>query len=234
MADPQGIAAAAALAAWLGLLTAISPCPLASNLAALAFIARQSRGFAHTALAGLAFALGRAMATVLLAALLVKGLLAVPGLSFKLEQWGGMVTGPALVVMGLLMLDLVPVRLPGLNNQGLEDRLAKAGGFGASLALGGLLALAFCPVSAGLFFGNLLPLATAHQSPWLLPAVYGLATAVPVAALGVAVGAGAGAAARVFNAVARVETWLRRATAAVFVAAGAYLCVKAFFPQWLG
>ena len=183
MDGPLGFWAAVSLAAWLGLLTAISPCPLASNLAALSFVARQRGGYGSTALSGLAYALGRMFSYTLLAFLLVKGLLAVSGLGFKLEAWGTKLLGPGLVVMGLLMLEVIPLKIPGLSDSSLPEKLAARGGVLASFGLGAALALAFCPVSAGLYFGNLLPLATAQQSPLLLPTVFGLTTGLPVALL---------------------------------------------------
>jgi cytochrome c biogenesis protein CcdA len=231
MDGPLTYWAAVWLAAWLGLLTAISPCPLASNLAALSFVARQRGGAWSTALSGLAYALGRTLSYTLLAYLLVKGLLSVPGLSLKLEAWGSKLLGPGLVLMGLLMLEIIPLKIPGLSDSSLPERLAARGGVLASLALGAALALAFCPVSAGIYFGNLLPLATAQQSPLALPAVYGLATGLPVALLGLVVAWSTGAAGKVFRAAAAFERWARRITAWVFLGAGVYLAWRAFFPS---
>lgn len=228
MDGPVTYWAALGLAAWLGLLTAISPCPMASNLAALSFVARQRGGYWSTALSGLAYALGRTLSYTLLAYLLVKGLLAVPGLGMKLEAWGSKLLGPGLVVMGLLMLELIPLKIPGLSDSSLPEKLAARGGVLASFGLGAALALAFCPVSAGLFFGNLLPLATAQQSPLLVPAVFGLTTGLPVALLGLVVAWSTGAAGKVFRAAAAFERWARRITAWVFLGAGIYLTVRAF------
>lgn len=229
MDGPITFWAALGLAAWLGLLTAISPCPMASNLAALSFVARQRGGFWSTALSGLAYALGRTLSYTLLAYVLVKGLLAVPGLSLNLEAWGTKLLGPGLVVMGLLMLEIIPLKIPGLSDSSLPERLAAKGGVIASLGLGAALAMAFCPVSAGLFFGNLLPLATAQQSPLALPAVFGLTTGLPVAVFGLVVAWSAGAAGKVFRAAAAFERWARRITAWVFLGAGIYLTWRAFF-----
>jgi cytochrome c biogenesis protein CcdA len=227
--EELGFSAALGLAAWLGLLTAISPCPMASNLAALSYVARQRGGFWRISLSGLAYALGRTVSYSALAYLLVRGLLAIPGLSFMLEEWGSKLLGPALILMGLLMLEIIPLKIPGLSDSGLPDKLAARGGLIASFALGAALALAFCPVSAGLFFGNLLPLATAQRSPLLLPAVFGLSTGLPVALLGILLAWSTQSAARVFHAAAAFERWARRITAWVFLAAGLYLTWKAWF-----
>lgn len=229
MDAPATLWAAACLAAWLGLLTALSPCPLASNLAALSFVARQRGGLWGATASGLVYAAGRAASYSALAAVLVWGLLAVPGLSLRLETWGSKLLGPGLVVMGLFMLEIIPMKIPGLNDSALPERVAARGGLIASFGLGAALAMAFCPVSAGLYFGNLLPLAAAQRSPILLPAVFGLATGLPVAGLGMVVAGGAGAAGRVFRAAVTFERWARRITAWTFLGAGIYLTWQALF-----
>lgn len=225
----QGGIAALGLAAWLGLLTAISPCPLASNLAALSFVAKQRGSVWMKVLGGLAYALGRTLSYTLLAYVLVQGLLAVPGLSLRLEAWGQRWLGPGLLLMGLLMLELIPLKIPGLSDSKLPERLAARGGLLASLGLGAALAMAFCPVSAGLYFGNLLPLATAQKSPLLLPAVFGLATGAPVAVLGVLLAWSSAAAVKLFKAAEPIERWGRRLTAWVFIGVGIYLSWQAYF-----
>jgi len=130
--------------------------------------------------------------------------------------------GPILVAVGLVLLEWV--RLPGFGSQVFDrtgERLVKAGLLGA-LPLGAVLALAFCPVSAGLFFGGLVPLALERRSVLWLPALYGIGTGLPVVVFAVLVSAGLGWAGRAFRRLQAVELWARRATALVVIAVGLY------------
>jgi len=218
-----GVLAGIGSALWLGILTSISPCPLASNIAAVSYVGRRVGTPSRVLLAGVAYSLGRALTYVAVAAVVVTSLLSVPGVSFFLQRRMNQVLGPVLIVAGLLMLGWV--RLPGFSGRqagALAQRLAGAGIPGAA-GLGALFALSFCPVSAGLFFGGLLPLATTGQSRLLLPAVYGIGTGLPVVAVATVLAFSAGGVGRAFDVLTRFERVAMRATGAVFVLAGAYL-----------
>lgn len=215
--------AALGTALWLGILTSISPCPLASNIAAVSFVGRRVGEPWRVLAAGLAYSAGRALSYVAVAAIVVTSLLSVPGVSFFLQQRMNQVLGPVLVLAGLAMLGVLPLpALPGREPGALERRLAGGGALGAA-GLGAVFALSFCPVSAGLFFGGLLPLATGAGSRLVLPAVYGLGTGLPVVALAALLAFGAAGIGRAFGAIARLERAARTITAAVFVLAGVYL-----------
>jgi len=210
-------------ALWLGILTSISPCPLASNIAAVSYVGRRVGAPSRVLLAGVAYSLGRALTYVVVAAVVVTSLLSVPGVSFFLQRRMNQVLGPVLIVAGLLMLGWV--RLPGFSGRqagALAQRLAGAGIPGAA-GLGALFALSFCPVSAGLFFGGLLPLATTGQSRLLLPAVYGIGTGLPVVAVATVLAFSAGGVGRAFDVLTRFERVAMRATGTVFVLTGTYL-----------
>lgn len=212
-----------ATALWLGILTSISPCPLASNIAAVAYVGRRVGDPGRVLLAGIAYSLGRALTYVLVAAVVVSSLLSIPSVSFFLQQRMNQVLGPVLLLAGLAMLGVL--RVPGLAGRGegaLDRRLANAGLPGA-VGLGALFALSFCPVSAGLFFGGLLPLATGAGSRVVLPAIYGVGTGLPVVALSLVLAFGAGRIGRAFDALSRFERVATRATGAAFVLAGLYL-----------
>ncbi len=214
--------AASASALWLGLLTSISPCPLAANIAAMSYIGREVGSRRRTLVGGLLYTLGRALAYAALAAILVGGLLSVPQVALFLQAHMNRALGPILVVVGLVLLEWV--RLPGFGSRVFDrtgERLVKAGLLGA-LPLGAVLALAFCPVSAGLFFGGLIPLALEHRSSLWLPALYGLGTGLPVVAFAVLVSAGLAWAGSAFHRMQSVERWARRATALVVIAVGLY------------
>lgn len=213
-------------AAWgalaLGLMAAVSPCPLATNIAAVSFIGRDAGHPRRVFLGGFAYALGRTVVYAALGALVVSGLTAVPKLAAFLQTHMNRALGPLLVLTAVLLLELVKVNLPGMAvDQATAERAAKRGMAGA-FGIGLLFALAFCPVTAALFFGNLIPLALANGSALLFPALFGVATALPVVAFAVVIAWGAGSLGRIFQAVTKVEKALRVATGGIFLAVGAY------------
>jgi cytochrome c biogenesis protein CcdA len=214
----------AASAFWLGLLTSISPCPLASNIAAVSFLGRQVESRASVLGCGLFYTLGRTITYVALAVLVVAGLLSIPHASRFLQQFMNRFLGPVLMLVGLLLLDVVQLSLPGPGRlvERLQRRLNTGGMLGA-IPLGALFALSFCPVSAALFFGSLMPLALRLESPVLLPALYGAGTAIPVVVFAFFIAAGAGFVGKLFDRLALVERWARRTTALVFILIGLYM-----------
>ena len=162
------ILSATAVAAYLGVLCAISPCPLATNIAAVGFV---SRGLspARTLIGGLLYAAGRAAVYVLIAVVLVNGLAAAPELSHILQKHMNRAMGPILVIVATVLLGLIPLPSFGTGRfSAVQKRLANSGFAGAFL-LGACFALAFCPTSAALYFGSLMPLAIDHGSSLLLP-----------------------------------------------------------------
>jgi cytochrome c-type biogenesis protein len=214
--------AVSASALWLGLLTSVSPCPLAANIAAMSYVGREVGSRRRTLVAGLLYTLGRALSYAALAALLVGGLLSIPQVALFLQAHMNRLLGPLLVAVGLVLLEWV--RLPGFGSQIYDrtgDRLVKAGLVGA-LPLGAVLALAFCPVSAGLFFGGLIPLALEYRSSLWLPALYGLGTGLPVVVFAVLVSAGLAWVGSALHRLEAVERWARRVTAVVVIAVGLY------------
>lgn len=207
---------------WLGLLTAISPCPLATNIAAVSYVARQV-GSARAVLAsGGLYTAGRTLAYLVLGAASVWSLMSMVAVSSFLQGVFHRALGPLLIVVGLLLLGLFKINLPGFGvSKGLQQRVDRSGVWGAGL-LGIVFALSFCPVSAALFFVSLVPLAADHSSPLLLPAVYGVGTGLPVAVFAVLLAAGTGWLGKVLNRVQAFEIWARRATAVVIIGVGVY------------
>jgi len=228
------LVAATVSALWLGMLTSISPCPLATNVAAISFIGRRLDRPAAVVVSGLVYTLGRTVAYVALALVTVGGLLAVPAVARFLESSMNKVLGPVLVVAGVFLLELVPVSLTTFSAGERSQRLAERGGLAGAGLLGILFALAFCPVSAALFFGSLVPLALKAESPVLVPTAYGIGTAVPVVAFAVLVAVGVQQMARAFGVLQKVERWARRATGVVFLLVGvSYTLVFIFGLTWL-
>jgi cytochrome c-type biogenesis protein len=210
-------------ACWLGILTSISPCPLATNIAAVTFIGRKVDRPRYVVATGLLYTLGRTLTYVILGVLIVAGLLAMPGLSFFLQNHMNKILGPVLLLAGLFLLapSWIKVGGPGFG-QGLQARIEKSGLWGA-LVLGFLFALSFCPVSAALFFGSLIPLAVNHNSSILMPSIYGVGTALPVIGFSFLLAMGTRFVGVAFNKLSIIERWARRITAIVFVIVGIYL-----------
>jgi cytochrome c-type biogenesis protein len=220
---------ATASAFWLGLLTSISPCPLTANIAAMSYVGREIGSRRRTVLAGLLYTLGRTLSYAVLAAILVAGLLSIPQVALLLQRHMNRVLGPLLIVVGLALLDVVP--LPSFGGE-LSTRFAgrvKKAGLLGTLLFGAVLALAFCPVSAALFFGSLVPLALDHRSPLWLPAVYGVGTGLPVVVFAILLGAGVHRVGKAFNRVSVFERWARRVTAAVVTTVGLYYTIAFTF-----
>lgn len=216
-------------ALWLGILTSISPCPLATNVAATSYISKQFSRSHALMVSGLLYALGRTVTYLSLGSILVGGILSMPQLSYLLQRYMNQVLGPILVVAGIFLLGLI--EFPSVNINGterLKEKLATSGGAGAFL-LGGLFALSFCPVSAALFFGSLIPLALASESSLLLPAIYGLGTAAPVVLFAFLLGKGTQLVGEVFKKLSRLELWVRRVTGGVFVSVGVYYTLVFIF-----
>jgi cytochrome c-type biogenesis protein len=216
----------AGAAIWFGILTAISPCPLATNIAAISYLGRRTAHPVRVILSGILFTAGRVSAYVLLGALIVSGALAIPNVAFFLQKQMNVLIGPVLILIGIVILGIIP--LPSTGGKFIEKLQQKAdhwGEFGA-FVLGFLFALSFCPVSAGLFFGSLIPLALAQSSRFLLPSIYGLGTALPVVLFAGAIAFSANAVGRLFNRAASFERWARWITSALFILIGLYFSVK--------
>jgi cytochrome c-type biogenesis protein len=219
---------------WLGLLTAISPCPLTANLAAIGFLGRDARS-GRVVAGGLLYAAGRSLAYIGLAALLGWGLLSAPGLSRWLQTVLSPLLGPLLLLTGAALLGWLPLPSFGAaKDEAAWQRRRERWGLAAALPMGLLFALAFCPVSAALFFGSLLPLAVGSGQPLLAPLIYGIGTALPVAAFAVAMALGADAVGRLFARSSSVELWMRRLTAIFLITLGIVLLWTRIWAPLLG
>ncbi|NLV31346.1 MAG: sulfite exporter TauE/SafE family protein [Acidobacteria bacterium] len=213
-------------ALWLGILTSISPCPLATNIAAVSFISRNLESSKRVLWSGLLYAAGRMLAYVVIAVLAVASLLSLPEVSFFLEKNMHRIIGPLLIVVGVILLDVLPISFSASPvGVGFQEKAGKWGMWGAGL-LGIVFALTFCPLSAALFFGSLIPLAVDGRSAVLLPSVYGLGTALPVVAFALVMVSSVKSIGKVFNRLTQVEKWVRKLTAVVFIGAGVYLLLK--------
>ncbi|MHC4564054.1 MAG: aromatic aminobenezylarsenical efflux permease ArsG family transporter [Planctomycetota bacterium] len=217
---------AVALAVWLGIQTSISPCPLTTNVAAISFIAGNLGSTRRVLLSGALYVLGRTVAYVVLAVLIVSLLaeqLAGGGLSRALQRYGPMAMGPILVLLGMLLLGMLGWSGSlSLGGTGLQKRAAEGGIWWAGI-LGVLFALSFCPVSAGLFFFTLIPMATKSGSPLLLPTLFGIGTALPVIGFAFLMAFAGQYLGRAFNRLTQIERWVRTVAGVVFIVAGVYM-----------
>lgn len=214
---------------WLGILTSISPCPLATNIAAVSYAGRRLSKPHTVLLTGITYTFGRMVLYVILGIAIVVLLLSVPSVSSLLQKYMHKITGPALILVGLILLELIQfnVKGPGVNDR-TKDRLDSWGMIGA-FVLGIVFALGFCPISAALFFGSLIPLSIQYNSTVLIPALYGLGTGLPVIIFAGFIAYGARSIGQAFNIITRIELWFRRITGVALIAVGLYFSLKYIF-----
>ena len=207
---------------WLGLLTAISPCPLATNITAISFIGRQVGNRRRIWLSGLLYTAGRTVTYVVLGILITAGLLATATVSRILQTYVNEFIGPPLIIVGLILLGwLKSTHSLNLAGEGIQQKISQ-GGTGWAFVLGILFALSFCPISAALFFVGLIPLALAESSRVILPLCYGIGTALPVIVFAFLIAVSSEYLGRAFNCLTRVERWARGITGTLFILAGLY------------
>ncbi|MBN2530243.1 MAG: sulfite exporter TauE/SafE family protein [Deltaproteobacteria bacterium] len=226
--DSLSLAMGSAL--WLGILTSISPCPLATNIAAVSYIGKRVDKPLKVLLAGKLYTLGRTISYFVVAFIAIKSIVSTPTVAMFLQSKMNQFLGPILIVAGTLLLDFIP--WPWTGGVGISARLQEKvnrHGIWGALLLGVLFALTFCPVSAALFFGSLIPLAVKHESSVLMPVTYGIGTALPVVLFSVLIAFATHRVSRAFNILAKVEPWMRRITAVVFILVGGYYCLTYIF-----
>ncbi|HOB58863.1 MAG TPA: aromatic aminobenezylarsenical efflux permease ArsG family transporter [Methanoregulaceae archaeon] len=217
---------------FIGLVMTFSPCPLATNITAIAFISKKIGDSRHTLLVGTLYALGRMVAYIGLTALIVYAGLNIQSISLFLQEYGEKLIGPFLVIMGILMLELVDI--PSIGGQGwlqkIELYLGEKGYLGGFL-LGIIFALALCPFAAVLFFGMLIPIALKTGDAIFVPAVFGIATALPVIIISLVLVSGVNRVSGMMTAVQKNEKWIKWAVAAVFIIVGVYYIVIVYGPM---
>lgn len=212
----------------VGVLASIGPCPLATNVVAVGYAARQYSDRSAVAVTVGSYALGRAVAYTIVGGGIVLVGLRTSSIARGLQDLADVALGPLLIAVGIVMLGVV--RLPGVSLGGRigdwGQRVSRRGAGGAFL-LGMLFAAAFCPYSAALFFGVLVPMALSESGGVALAAAFGIGTSAPVLVLGLPLALGIERGASALNAVGRSEALVRRAVAFVFVAVGVILTLRA-------
>ncbi|MEE9602234.1 MAG: aromatic aminobenezylarsenical efflux permease ArsG family transporter [Thermoguttaceae bacterium] len=240
----------AVAAFYLGLLTSISPCPLATNIAAISYIGRKVEDSRLVINAGLLYTLGRCLLYLALAALLATTAMSIPAVSIFLQKYMHLVLGPIFLLLGMFLVGLITITIGGaMMSEGMQKRVDAMGIWGA-LPLGILFAVSFCPTSAAWFFGLLalvmgseagaitgvlakvgiaLPEASLPGGVVILPLIYGIGTALPVLLVAFLLAYSAKSVGKTYNILSKVEWWARMTTGWIFVLIGVWFSLKYVF-----
>ena len=227
---------AAGAAFWFGILTSISPCLMATNVAAISFLARRVDSLKFVLISCLCYIVGQSIAFVLLAMVLVSSLLSVPVVALLLQKYMFRLVGPLLIFCSLFLLDLLSIQLGSGRLKEWAQGKTNSGGFWAAALLGIVFAMSFCPTTAALFFGSLLPLAITHESSAFLPMMYAIGVAIPVIVFSLVIAFMAHRVAYVYAKAGKVERWARYVTGGIFLVVGLYFTLAftfgiRFFPS---
>jgi cytochrome c-type biogenesis protein len=212
----------------LGFMTAISPCPLATNITAVGFISKDIQNRNRVFVNGLLYTLGRAITYTLLALIIYFGADQFKFSGF-FQLYGEKIIGPLLVIIGLFMLEIFKIQFPGIS--GLTARMeskTKWNYFDATL-LGMIFALAFCPYSGVLYFGMLVPMTIASASGLFLPLLFALATGIPVIIFAWLLAFSVGSLGNMYAKMKNFEIWFRRIIALLFIVVGIYYFIRVYF-----
>lgn len=206
----------------LGLMTAISPCPLATNITAIGYISKDIENRKKIFLNGLLYTLGRAISYTGVGVILYFGASKFHVAKF-FQVYGERILGPLLIIIGIIMLDLIRIKIPGISNisNSLEKKSRSGSGWSA-LLLGIVFALAFCPYSGVLYFGMLIPMSVASPDGLFLPFVFAVATGLPVIIVAWLLAFSVSSIGGFYNKIKIFEKWFRRVVAAAFIIVGIY------------
>jgi cytochrome c-type biogenesis protein len=239
----------AGAALYLGLLTSISPCPLATNIAAISYVGRKVGDSRWVIAAGFLYTLGRCLLYLSLAVLLTVTAMSIPAVSLFLQKYMHLVLAPIFLLLGMFLVGLITFSGGGaVMSEGMQKRVDSLGIWGAFL-LGVLFAVAFCPTSAAWFFGLLalmlgneagatavlakvgvgLPTAPLPGATVVLPMIYGIGTALPVILVSFLLAYSARSVGKTFNVLSKVEWWSRMITGWLFIGIGVYFALICIF-----
>ncbi|OFY94262.1 MAG: cytochrome C biogenesis protein [Bacteroidetes bacterium RIFOXYC12_FULL_35_7] len=206
----------------LGLMTAISPCPLATNITAVAFIGKNIESKKKVFVNGIIYTLGRAFSYTVLGVILFFGASKFHVASF-FQSNGEKFLGPLLLIIGIFMLDFIKIKFPGLGK--ITDKFQnsdKQGSGWSAFLMGVVFALAFCPYSGVLYFGMLMPMTVSSASGLFLPPVFALATGLPVIIFAYLIAFTLSGVGSLYNKIKTFEKWFRKVVAVIFIIVGIY------------
>lgn len=209
-------------ALWLGILTSISPCPLAANIAAVSFLSKRINHPQAVFFAGLAYTFGRAASYLVLGAMIIYSFVSIPVVAHFLQKYMNRILGPILVLTGLFLLEAIKMNVSGFVLSYKKQKAFADFGMPGAFMLGIIFALSFCPVSAALFFGSLIPLALKSRAGIVLPIFYGIGTGLPVLMFSVGIALGVAGASRWFHRMIVFEGYARKGTGIILITIGVY------------
>lgn len=205
----------------LGIMTAISPCPLATNISAIGFLSSDIENRKKVFISGLIYTLGRAISYTALALVIYLGASKM-NVSMIFQGWGEKILGPLLIVIGLFMLDVFKINFPAFSK--LSEKIGEKGKgkYLTALLLGMIFALAFCPYSGVLYFAMLIPVTISSAGGLYLPVIFAIATGLPVIIFAWLLAFAVGNVARLYKQIKTFEFWFRRVVAVLFILVGIY------------
>jgi len=211
----------------LGLMTAISPCPLATNISAIGFISRDIENRKRVFISGLIYTLGRAISYTTLGIILFLGASQMK-ISMLFQGYGEKLLGPVLIVIGLFMLDVIKLKLPAFSR--LTDKIGEQSkkSHASTLLLGMVFAMAFCPYSGVLFFVMLIPITISSISGLYLPVIFAVGTGLPVIVFAWLLAYAVGNVGKLYNKIKIFELWFRRIMSVVFILVGIYYIIQVY------
>lgn len=212
----------------LGLMTAISPCPLATNITAIGYISKDIVNQRKVFVNGLVYTLGRAVSYTAIGLIFFFGASQFEFAGF-FQKWGEKLLGPLLIIIGLFMLGILTLKIPGLGSLTEKMENKSNSGFWGVLLLGVVFALAFCPYSGVLYFGMLIPMTIGSASGLYLPFIFAVATGIPVIIFAWLLAFSVGSIGNVYNKLKSFELWFRRVVAVLFIGVGAYYIITIYF-----
>ena len=211
----------------LGLMTAISPCPLATNITAIGFISKDLDNRNRVFFNGLFYTLGRAITYTLIPLIIYFGADQFKFSGF-FQQYGEKIIGPLLLLIGIFMLDIIRINFPGFGRLSEKMEKRKTWRYIDAVLLGIVFALAFCPYSGVLYFGMLVPLTVSSTSGLYLPIVFALATGIPVIIFAWVLAYTVSGIGGLYNKIKIFELWFRRVIAILFIIVGGYYIIRIY------
>lgn len=209
---------------WLGILTSLSPCPLTTNIAAVSFIGKTLDKPFYVFLSGLVYSLGRALLYLILGIAISRSLQMIPYVSDFLQSKMMWAVSPLMIIIGLILLDMIKIPLLNIKSSKFSaEKVQKFGLWGAFL-IGILFAAAFCPVSAALFFSNLIN----SKGNWIALTAYGVGTGLPVMIFAFVIAFAVNQIGKFYQATITFEKYARRFTGLLFICIGYYYLWRIF------
>jgi len=212
----------------LGFMTSISPCPLATNITAIGFISKDINNRNRVFMNGLFYTLGRAITYTSIALIIFLGADQFRFSGF-FQRYGEKIIGPLLLVIGILLLDLIRIKFPGIGGLMARIEKRKTWRFIDALLLGIVFALAFCPYSGVLYFGMLVPMSVTSSSGLYLPVMFAIATGIPVILFAWLLAYTVSGIGEVYRKIRTFEIWFRRFIAILFIIVGIYSIIRGYF-----